>query len=51
MDTTEYSQDPYEDGTVPADTDMVTSSDEGAAEEPDDEALPDFDPEIAEGHS
>lgn len=34
-DATQYSQDPYEDGTVPADADFATSSNDGAAAEPD----------------
>lgn len=33
MDKSAYSEDPYEDGTVPADADFATSSDDGAAPE------------------
>lgn len=42
MEKSEYSTDPYEDGTVPADADLATSSDDGSAAEPD------IDPEAPE---
>lgn len=35
-DRTEYSEDPYEDGTVPADADLATSGRDGATDEGDD---------------
>jgi len=43
--STEYSEDPYQDGTVPADADMSTSSDGAAAESA---VEPEVDPETPE---
>ncbi|MCU1638783.1 MAG: hypothetical protein JWL94_1430 [Microbacteriaceae bacterium] len=34
MDKSEHAPDPYEDGTVPADADLATSSEDGSAAEP-----------------
>ncbi len=33
MDKSQYSEDPYQDGTVPADADMATSGADGASAE------------------
>ena len=47
MEKSEHSEDQYQDGTVPADADLATSSDDGSADEGS-AVEPEIDPEAPE---